>query len=121
MSISPPQTESRIVPSDVSWNTFQALLADMNRRGSRFSYNRGMLEITSPSFEHERISRLIGRMIETYTEEPGISIRSARSTTLKDELKQRGLEPDESYYIANEDQVVPSMGKKTPWIGRTDK
>jgi len=63
------------------------------------------LEIMSPSLEHERLSSLIGRMIEAYTEELGIPIQTARSTTLKSELKQRGLEPDESYYITNEAQV----------------
>ena len=34
-----------------------------------------------------------------------IPIRSSGSTTLKNELKQRGLEPDECYYVANESQV----------------
>jgi Uma2 family endonuclease len=82
-----------------------ALLAETNRRGSRFTYDRGSLEIMSPSREHERIGRLIGRIIETYTEELEIPISTAASTTLKSQLKQCGLEPDESYYIANEAQV----------------
>ena len=59
----------------------------------------------SPSSEHEWLGRLIGRMIETYTEELGIPIRSGGSTTLKSELKQQGLEPDECYYVANESAV----------------
>ena len=41
-------------------------------------------------------------MIETMTEEFGIPIRSGGSTTLKSQLKERGLEPDECYYVANE-------------------
>ena len=105
MSISLPQTENRVVLSDVSWATFEALLTDTNHRGSRFIYDRGNLEIMSPSYEHERLRRLIGRLIETYTEILGIPIQSAGSTTLKSELKQRGLEPDECYYIANEPLV----------------
>ncbi len=105
MSISTPQTENRIVLSDVSWSTFEALLADTDHRGSRFAYDRGNLEIMSPSLEHERLSSLISRMIEAYTEELGIPVQTARSTTLKSELKQKGLEPDESYYIANEAQI----------------
>jgi len=105
MSVSIPQTESRVVLSEVSWPTFEALLADTDHRGSRFAYNRGRLEIMSPSSEHERLSALIGRMIEAYTEELDIPIRSGKSTTLKSELKQKGLEPDECYYIANEPDV----------------
>lgn len=105
MSISLPQIENRVVLTDVSWATFEALLTDTNHRGSRFIYDRGNLEIMSPSYEHERLRRLIGRLIETYTEILGIPIQSAGSTTLKSELKGRGLEPDECYYIANEPLV----------------
>lgn len=105
MSILSPQTENRVVLSDISWATYEALLADANHRGSRFAYDKGILEIMSPSSEHEWLSTLIGRMIETYTLELGIPIRSGGSTTLKSELKQLGLEPDECYYIANEPVV----------------
>jgi len=105
MSILIPQAENRVVLSDISWATFEALLADADHRGSRFTYDGGILEIMSPSSEHERIGRLIGRMIEAFTEEKEIPIQSGGSTTLKSELKQRGLEPDECYYIANESQV----------------
>lgn len=105
MSISVPQTENRVVLTNISWATFEALLADTDHRGSRFTYNRGVLEIMSPSSEHEWLGRLIGRMIEKFTEEMEIPIKSGGSTTLKDELKQLGLEPDECYYIANEPAV----------------
>jgi len=56
----------------------------------------------SPSREHERLKTLIGRMIETMTLEWKIPISSGGATTMKSELKQRGLEPDECYYVANE-------------------
>jgi len=100
------QGESRVVLSNVSWATFEALLADTDDRGgTRFAYDQGVLEIMSPSPEHEWITRLIGRMIEAMTEELGIPIRSARSTTLKSQLKRRGIEADECYYVANEERV----------------
>jgi Uma2 family endonuclease len=44
-------------------------------------------------------------MVETMTEELGIPIRSGGSTTLRNQLKDRGLEPDECYYVANERAV----------------
>ena len=106
MSILIPQAENRVVLNDVSWATFEALLADTDHRNSLFTFDRGTLEIMSPSFMNmSRLGRLIGRMIETYTEEMGMPIRSGGSTTLKSELKQRGLEPDECYYVANESAV----------------
>jgi len=100
------QTERRVVLSGIAWSTYEALLADLaHRPGTRLTYNRGYLEITSPSREHERFKKSLGRMIEAMTEELGIPISSAGSTTFKSELKLRGLEPDECYYVANELRV----------------
>ena len=62
MSVLSPQIENRVVLTDISCATFEALLADTDHRSSRFTYDRGSLEIPSPSLEHGRISSLIGRM-----------------------------------------------------------
>jgi len=105
MSLATFQAESRVVLRNVSWATFEALLAETDRGGSRFTYDQGVLEIMSPSREHERVKTLIGRMIETMTEELGIAISSGGSTTLKSQMKEKGVEPDECYYVANEPLV----------------
>ncbi len=102
MSVAAPQAESRVLLFNVAWSTFEALLADNDSRGTRFTYDRGMLEITSPSRGHERIRLLLGRMIETMTLELDIPISSGGSTTLKARLKERGIEPDGCFYVANE-------------------
>jgi Uma2 family endonuclease len=59
----------------------------------------------SPSKVHEHIKRLIGRMVEAFTEELNIDIQSASSTTFKREDLARGFEPDECYYIAHAEVV----------------
>ncbi len=100
-----PQAENRVLLSGISWATFESLLAESKNPGTRFTYDRGYLEMMSPSREHERLKRYIGRMIEAATEEYNIPISSASSTTLKAEWEERGLEADESYYIANESRV----------------
>jgi Uma2 family endonuclease len=105
MAIVPSEREARVVLRGVSWSTYEALLADVDAPGSRITYDRGDLEIMSPFDEHERFKRLIGRLIETLTEESEIPIRSSGSTTFRSEPKRRGLEPDESYYVANEPRV----------------
>ena len=105
MSIVSSPAESRVVLTNISWATFEAILSETDRRGNRFTYDRGVLEIMSPSREHERLKRLLGRMVETVTEELNIPISSASATTLKSQMKQKGVEPDESYYLANESRV----------------
>lgn len=97
--------ETRIVLTNVAWDVYRRLASESSRGGTRFTYDRGVLEIMSPSREHERVKRRMGRMIEAVTEELNIPIESAGSTTLKSQLKEKGVEPDECYYIANEPKV----------------
>jgi len=59
----------------------------------------------SPSPRNERLKKLVARLVEGYTEELESAIMSTGSTTFKDQLKERGLEPDESYYVKNEPRV----------------
>lgn len=105
MSIVAPHPETRIVLSNVSWATYEAILAGSDSCGKRFVYDRGTLEIMSPSVEHEWYHRLMGRLVEAFTLERDIPIRSTAATTLKSQLKERGLEADESYYITHESLV----------------
>ena len=105
MSTVAPYPETRIVLSNISWATYEALVADNDSPGKRLVYDRGTLEIMSPSQGHERNHRLLGRLVETYTMERNIPIRSTGAATLKAPLKERGLEPDQSYYITNESLV----------------
>jgi Uma2 family endonuclease len=101
MSIFSAQAETRILIPNIAWEIFEAL-ADSDCAGTRFTFNKGLLEIMSPSIEHEWLHRALGRMIDTITEELNIPVLSAGSTTLKLQLEERGLEPDECYFLANE-------------------
>ncbi len=98
MSTMAPGSESRVLLHEVSWATFQALAREAS--GGRLAYDRGTLEIMSPSYEHESVKKLIGRLIEVFTEAMEIDIASAGSTTLAREDLDRGIEADESYYIS---------------------
>jgi len=69
------------------------------------AFDRGVLEIMSPSSKHETLKTALARLVEVFSEELGIDIRGTGSTTFKIQLKERGLEPDESYYVQNEARV----------------
>ena len=71
----------------------------------RLTYDHGTLEIRRPLDPHETYKKLIGRLIEAATEEMDLEIRSLRSRTCDREDVQRGLEPDQCYYIQYEPQV----------------
>jgi Uma2 family endonuclease len=86
-SDAPIQRETqRVLLHSISWQTYQAMLADMgDRRSSRLAYDRGTLEITVPSDVHEFIKRLLERIVTALTEELHLKIRSVGSVTLNRE------------------------------------
>lgn len=94
---------NRTILSNIRWQTYQALVLDLaHTAGKRLTYDRGQLEIMTPLPEHEVSKRLLGRIVETTTEVLGIEIYSLGSTTWSREDLQRGIEPDECYYITQE-------------------
>lgn len=96
----------RIVLENVSWQTYQALLADMgDHRASRLTYDEGTLEIKMPSKLHEIINRLLELIITALVEELRMSIKGYGSTTLDREDLQKGVEPDSCFYIQNANRL----------------
>jgi Uma2 family endonuclease len=94
---------NRMILRGVSWSTYQGLIRDLESEpGKRLTYDQGTLEIMVPLPPHEAYKKRIGRMVETTTEELAIEVRSLGSTTWSREDLQKGLEPDQCYYIQNE-------------------
>lgn len=97
------QSESRSLLNGIRWETYQALALDLAENPSKkLTYNQGILEIMTPLPEHELNKRFLGRIVETTTEVLGLEVYSLGSTTWSREDLQRGIEPDECYYITNE-------------------
>ncbi len=89
----------------VSWDAYQELLAATADYNLRHTYDRGTLEMMSPLKSHEWEKKLFSRMIEALSLERDIPIQSVGSTTFFRAAGERGLQPDESYYIRNEPRV----------------
>lgn len=93
--------EQRMLLRNVSWETYERLIAEREeRRKPRFFYDRGVLELMSPSGEHDRIGRIVAILVELLVEETGLDVDSAGSTTFKREDLERGFEPDECFYFS---------------------
>jgi Uma2 family endonuclease len=97
--------EERFVLCGVRWEFYERFVREFGDRGPRLTYDRGVMEMMVPSESHERLRRLVGRLIDVLTEELGIAIRSSGSVTTKRRKAERGFEPDESFYIASESKV----------------
>jgi Uma2 family endonuclease len=103
-----PPPREMINLSGISWQTYETLLTELSDRRLRLTYNRGNLEIMTPSPEHERFKKVSGRFIETMAEELNLSIEPLGSATLR-RPELSGAEPDECFYITN---VTAIRGKK---------
>jgi len=99
--------ETRTVMENIRWETFVELAEQ--RRGSvpRMTFDEGVLELMSPRRQHENIGRLIGRLVETYTEALQIEVQSVASITFKRKDLQKAFEADESYYIEHAELIRP--------------
>jgi len=88
--------------SNVDWKMYSRLLsAFAERPGYRLTYDRGELEIMSPLLKHDDDSRFLACMVFVLTEELGLPIKRGGSTTLQRRLREKGIEADECFWIAN--------------------
>jgi Uma2 family endonuclease len=98
--------EQRTLLTNISWQTFKAMLVDMgSERATRLAYDKGLVEIMTPLMPHENSNRLIEVFVGVLCEELGLEIKRAGSLTLTRDDLERGAEPDSSYYIQNEPLV----------------
>jgi Uma2 family endonuclease len=94
----------RVLPG-VGPDLYRAFLEALGDYSLRHTYDGWDLELMSPRQEHEWLKRLIGRMVETLSLAESIPIKSVSSTTLSAPGFERGLQPDECYYVQREPEV----------------
>src|SRR3954471_11347858 len=94
-----PSPSGPVVLHGVSWETYERLLDELDEQHIFLTYDSGELEIMAPSPYHERYKTLLARFIETMTLELEMKVVSGGSTTFRREDLEKGLEPDECYYI----------------------
>ncbi len=111
-----PTADQRVVTYGVSWSHYETQLALRGERSvPRVAYLEGVLELMSPSKDHERIKSYIGCLIVAYALERDIDLSPYGAWTLKSEPKQSGLEPDECYLIGDQSKDIPDLAIEVVW------
>lgn len=100
----------RFVLDHVPWGQYEAMLRVLDHRPIRVTYDRGRMELMSPSVPHEEFGFLLGLAIQAMAEELGFPCRGLKSATWKREVVARGIEADECFYLTNFHRI---QGKKT--------
>jgi Uma2 family endonuclease len=74
------------------------------------TYDRGVLELVTPSLPHEKDALTIARIVDIVAAISGIPILSAGGTTYRRGDLARGFEPDASFSIQHEKHVRDRQG-----------
>jgi len=96
----------KVILYDLSWDEFEAILVDLGEsRSSRIAYDQGRLEIMTPLPEHEVNKEYLSDFVKVLLEELDIEFCPLGSSTFKNQIMFKGIEPDSCFYIQNEAAV----------------
>lgn len=110
-TISETQTvgDQRVAIRFTDWDGFETLLAIRGDRSAPLIlYLDGTIYLSSHNFLHERLRARFGRLVASLVEEFNTPCLSSGSTTFRRRDKEAAVEPDLSFYLANE---KPMRGK----------
>ena len=115
--------DQRVTLNDVTWSDFELILQIRgDRAGVRMTYLNGVLELMTPSVDHEGIKKTIARLLEAHAEEKGMPFNGFGSWTLKNARRARALEPDECYSLSLGRPTSPDLAIEVVWTsGGIDK
>src|SRR6267378_2369006 len=96
-----------LILTEVPWEEYEQLLTDLgDNSGKRITYDNGRLEVMSPSSKHENFAQLISDLALIVAEEANVVFENLGTTTYKQELLARGVEPDACFYIDNASAII---------------
>ena len=108
-TIQAPAQPHYLLLHDISWHGYKTMLQELEGRHFRLTYDHGVLEIMTTSYEHESYGELLSHLLRILTLELAISMCSGGSMTFKKEALEKGLEPDKCWWTKNERKM---RGKK---------
>jgi Uma2 family endonuclease len=97
--------EQRFLLGAVDWAAYRAISEALTGRHLHLAYDRGKLEFMTTSSSHSNYSRLLELFTFVLAEEFNLTIRRFGDMTCDREDLQRGLEPDECFYLQNEPRI----------------
>jgi Uma2 family endonuclease len=101
-----------------TWADYQRALELRGERAApRITFLEGLLEIMTPSRDHESIKSIIGCLVEVWCLERDIEFNTCGSWTLEDKELERGAEPDECYVFGprGAERSRPDLAIEVVW------
>ena len=101
MNMTTTAGDAQIVIRQATWQQYVQLRDSDEYRNTRMTFDRGSLELMSPTSFHERPRVLLSQCLIAWAFESPQKILCWGSTTFRREDLERGLEPDNCYYTQN--------------------
>lgn len=101
----PVPGETRFLIRDIDWAAYRKISEALNERHFHLSFDGKDLELMTTSLPHDRYGRFVSFMVMALTEEMDLPCTSCGQFTMDREDLAKGIEADESFYIANESKV----------------
>lgn len=106
MTLLKPATPVNHFVTYVDWDGYCKIYEAMAPNRARITYDRGKLELMSPTPEHERLKTQLACILDTLFMAFDVDFLKGGSTTFKNQLMDRGFEPDECYWLTHLDEVA---------------
>jgi Uma2 family endonuclease len=111
---------------DATWSEYESIVRIRGaRRKPKLVYADGVLELMSPSSEHQVIGWTLGRLVEVWCDEHDIDFTTVGSRALKSRRAKRALDPDVCYALgdnAKNKKARPDLAIEVIWAsGGIDK
>ena len=115
--------DQRVMLYGHRFEDYETLLAVRGERSAvRMFFLQGVIELMSPSVDHEGIKTTIARLLEAWADEHELEVNGFGSWTLKSAEQERGAEPDECYVVGAPRKDRPDIAIEVQWTrGGLDK
>jgi Uma2 family endonuclease len=90
-ALEPQPLTQPVLLDNISWETYERLLREVDSRHVKLTYDNGDLEIMTLSLGHESVGRLLGVFIRLVALELEIPLKGGGSTTMRRKMKKKGL------------------------------
>lgn len=97
--------EQRLVLRGIDWSTYRTISEALTECHVQLTFDRGALEFMTKSRLHEIYCRLFAFFVSILAEEWDLPITCCGEMTCDREDLDRGLEPDECFYLINDPLV----------------
>lgn len=100
------EPRQRFVLWCIGWDAYEKIVEALNEQHVRTTYDRGDLELMSPLPIHELVKVWFGHFILALSLELDFAYQTMSQTTFRRRDRDRGLEPDDCYYLASLEKVA---------------